>query len=228
MRTKTITSLLISDRSFFFTERAADDRLKKSPGMPISTSAAVRDLAAVYSLRSLELAEGAALTIEANNAAAAMPIIRSLLEVWMAVMYVRVKFGRAIEAGTPDDFGEGARQLLTGRTGAPDAERYPLSIGTIRGVAQEAVRDIKLQKADGETTTLEREVKRLYGELSDSSHLVQWIMMPYWSERPDGLGSAWSGKPVAGLELAIMNLAFALGLVRRFIPDLRTLANRVA
>lgn len=211
---------------FFHLNLQSSARLKRAPDENISTPAAVRELAGLYALRSMELAEGGVLSIEARNSAAAMPIARSLLEVWMAIRFVDVRFSKFVEDGNPEGFEDTVRRLLTGRSSGLEPRRTPVSIGTIRGVALEAAREEELELDHGKSTA-GRELGAMYDQLSDASHPSQWSMMAYYEERADGLGNNWLRKPQEMPDLYALSLiGIPLGYIRLDLVKLMVLADK--
>lgn len=219
---------------FFYSAADSPKRLKSDPMRPVSTPASVRDLSVAYALRALELTEGAALSIEHQNVTSSLPIVRAIHELFYAVLYVQCEFSRCIDAGDPERFAKTARRLRTARSTDPESESgYPVKVSRMKHIALEHLRSLDKKwlttdPADAPPDVIASHLSRTYDELSDGTHPTQWSMTMYTHERSDGLGFNWSRKADRSFELiyGLVHVALPLGLLRRFIPNLPTLADR--
>jgi hypothetical protein len=96
--------------------RSSDERLKTLPGLPYPSLSAVLELATVQSLRGLELTRGAGHLLQDGNLVAVLPVIRSLFETWILLIYSEARFRELVVEGNRwDRFDELAMRLLRAR-----------------------------------------------------------------------------------------------------------------
>lgn len=166
-------------------------RLKPLPGMPLPTLSIPYELMTVQVLRTLELADGAALMIERGNHPSAFPLLRGLMETWLTLAYATVRFrALVVDAKKWDRFDEIASRLLQGQTSDPEAKAV-IEIGQVRSAVRDAM------SSAGQSDVGEA-LEQTYAELSDGTHPTIWSLAYYGGERGDGLGVNWSRKSEQG------------------------------
>lgn len=202
-------------------------RLKTMPELPMPTLAAPFELATVYSLRSLELARGAAQLIESNNQASAYPVIRALFEVWAAATFAHERFQVLVVRGSKwKRFDEIASRLLLGSTSSSIGPEV-IGVGDMIAIARSHFA-ITLERFGGDRQQIVEHIDSTYAQLSDGTHPTQRGMMGYFEEREDGLGSHWQRSAANRmLPWLIHELHFSMRIVREALLDLRTTANDV-
>lgn len=212
---------------FFSRVEPTSKRFKIAKEFPMPTLAASYELATVYSLRALELAEGCALLIERGYEAAIYPVMRSLYELWMAVVYAAKNFEKLVVKGNKwEKFDALAQRLILGTNGRRQGP-FAINIGQMVSAAEAEMRGF------GRTDTkvgddLATHHKQMYAELSDGSHPTQWGVIGHAEIREDGLGIRWHRKPREfSPDKYILDLALSLRLLREWLERLELTAGQI-
>lgn len=212
---------------FFARLESSPKRLKLAKEFPMPALAAPIELAVVYSLRALELAEGAAALIERGYGAAVFPVVRSLYELWMALVFAVKNFEKLVVRGDRwQEFDNLSYRLILGANARPEGPNA-ISIGRMLSAAGAEMKSFGNTDPDvGDS--LVKHHKQTYAELCDGSHPTQWGVIGHAEVRDDGLGIRWHRKPRDTESTRfLVDLSICLRLFREWVARLELTGDEI-
>lgn len=205
---------------------ASEGRLKTSSGVAIAAPQMARELATVYALHSLEHCRGIAALLDESNPVAALPVARSLWEVFTAACYALEQFTTLVVKGrTPQRFELIGHRLLTGRSKGPEGARY-VPPARMMTAAKRFVSHGSATRA--QRRFLEDQFQRIYDTLSDGAHPTRLGLVSYQDERADQRGVDWSRRPnpgTVGVDHVVTIMRMPLSHLLLALPQLAEAAD---